>query len=119
MIWIFRRWRCWRRVLLEFPGALVLVTHDRYMLDRVSNVVLGLDGRGNAAKFADYAQWEEWKEQGIGNGDQGVEKPTGLPASTQPVKGALKKKLVVHGAAGVRRDRGAGGGGGCAHGSGA
>ena len=32
--------------LLEFRGALVLVTHDRYMLDRVSTVVLGLDGVG-------------------------------------------------------------------------
>ena len=31
--------------LLEFEGALVLVTHDRYLLDRVSTVVLGLDGR--------------------------------------------------------------------------
>ncbi len=30
--------------LLEFRGSLVLVTHDRYMLDRVSTVVLGLDG---------------------------------------------------------------------------
>ena len=47
--------------LLEFKGALVLVTHDRYMLDRVSNVVLGLDGRTRAQLFADYAQWEEWK----------------------------------------------------------
>ena len=75
--------------LLEFKGALVLVTHDRYMLDRVSNVVLGLDGRGNAAKFADYAQWEEWKEEGLAE----VEKPSGLPASTQPAKGAAKKKL--------------------------
>ncbi len=27
--------------LLEFPGALVLVTHDRYLLDRVTNAVLG------------------------------------------------------------------------------
>ncbi len=35
--------------LLEFPGALVLVTHDRYLLDRVTNAVLGLDGRGNAS----------------------------------------------------------------------
>jgi ATP-binding cassette subfamily F protein uup len=49
--------------LLEFSGALVLVTHDRYMLDRVSNVVLGLDGRGHARIFADYAQWEEWKQE--------------------------------------------------------
>ena len=32
--------------LLEFRGALVLVTHDRYLLDRVSTIVLGLDGAG-------------------------------------------------------------------------
>jgi ATP-binding cassette subfamily F protein uup len=79
--------------LLEFKGALVLVTHDRYMLDRVSNVVLGLDGRGNSAKFADYAQWEEWKEEASGSRAEGSEKPTGLPASTQPAKGVGKKKL--------------------------
>jgi ATP-binding cassette subfamily F protein uup len=46
--------------LLEFPGALVLVTHDRYLLNRVSSTVLGLDGRGNTGRFADYAQWEDW-----------------------------------------------------------
>src|SRR6185437_2691288 len=34
--------------LLEFAGALILVTHDRYMLDRISSVVLGLDGMGEA-----------------------------------------------------------------------
>lgn len=44
--------------LTEFPGALVLVTHDRYMLDRVSTAVLGLDGQGGAAIYADYWQWE-------------------------------------------------------------
>jgi len=47
--------------LLEFRGSLVLVTHDRYMLDRVSNIVLGLDGQGSAESFADYAQWESWQ----------------------------------------------------------
>jgi ATP-binding cassette subfamily F protein uup len=47
--------------LLEYTGALVLVTHDRYMLDRVSTVVLGLDGRGGAEMFADYSQWEQWR----------------------------------------------------------
>src|SRR6202521_2350178 len=47
--------------LLEYRGALVLVTHDRYMLDRVSTVVLGLDGLGGAERFADYAQWEIWQ----------------------------------------------------------
>jgi ABC transport system ATP-binding/permease protein len=47
--------------LLEYRGALVLVTHDRYMLDRVSTVVLGLNGRGGAERFADFLQWEEWQ----------------------------------------------------------
>jgi ABC transport system ATP-binding/permease protein len=49
--------------LLEFPGALVLVTHDRYLLDRVTNAILGLDGRGNALLFADYLQWEAWRDR--------------------------------------------------------
>ena len=49
--------------LLEFRGSLVLVTHDRYMLDRVSNIVLGLDGQGTAETFADYSQWESWQTE--------------------------------------------------------
>jgi ATP-binding cassette subfamily F protein uup len=44
--------------LLEFTGALVLVTHDRWLLDRVSTRLLALDGMGHAEWFADYAQWE-------------------------------------------------------------
>src|SRR5437870_4897001 len=44
--------------LAEFEGGLVLVTHDRYMLDRVSTMILALDGEGGTATFADYAQWE-------------------------------------------------------------
>jgi len=43
--------------LLAFKGALVLVTHDRYLLDRISTIVLGLGGDGKAERFADYAQW--------------------------------------------------------------
>ena len=41
--------------LIDFPGSLVLVTHDRYMLDRVSSIVLGLNGKSEANTFADYA----------------------------------------------------------------
>jgi ATP-binding cassette subfamily F protein uup len=49
--------------LLEFRGSLVLVTHDRYMLDRVSTIVLGLDGQDGAESFANYAQWEVWQAE--------------------------------------------------------
>ncbi len=43
--------------LLEFPGAVVLVTHDRYLFERVTTTVLALDGTGAATPFADYRQW--------------------------------------------------------------
>jgi ATP-binding cassette subfamily F protein uup len=49
--------------LNEFPGALLLVTHDRFMLDRVSTEILGLDGLGGHGIFADYDQYENWVEE--------------------------------------------------------
>src|SRR5208283_1085596 len=49
--------------LLEYRGALVLVTHDRFMLDRVSTVVLGLDGLGGAERFGDDLQWDVWQRR--------------------------------------------------------
>jgi ABC transport system ATP-binding/permease protein len=77
--------------LLEYPGSLVLVTHDRYMLDRIANIVLGFDGEGNAATFADYSQWETWLEEQEQAKKQAVrtEKftPAAAPAAT------TKKKL--------------------------
>jgi ABC transport system ATP-binding/permease protein len=44
--------------LLDFPGAVILVTHDRYLMDRVSTGILGLDGHGGHGFFADYRQYE-------------------------------------------------------------
>jgi len=57
--------------LLEFPGALVLVTHDRYLIDRVSTQILALDGNGGAGYFADYGQWEA-AERGTRNKEHGT-----------------------------------------------
>ena len=75
--------------LLEFPGALVLVTHDRYLLDRVSNIVLGFDGLGGVESFADYSQWDVWQAARR-------QKPKASPravseAAARPA--AVKKKL--------------------------
>lgn len=42
--------------LEDFPGALVLVTHDRAMLDRLASEVLRLDGDGGAERFATLSQ---------------------------------------------------------------
>ena len=44
--------------LLDFPGAVVLITHDRCMLDRICNVLLALGDPDNTDLYADYTQWE-------------------------------------------------------------
>lgn len=44
--------------LTEFAGAIVLVTHDRFMLDRVCTEILGLDGLGRVGRYVDCAQWQ-------------------------------------------------------------
>ncbi len=51
--------------LLNFPGALVLITHDRFLLDRLSDQLLHLEGNGTGktAFYADYYQWIQAQEQ--------------------------------------------------------
>lgn len=44
--------------LEEFPGAVVLVTHDRCLMDRVATHIIGLGTGCDSILFADYAQWE-------------------------------------------------------------
>jgi len=44
--------------LLDFPGAVVLITHDRCMLDRICNTLLTLGDPDQTTLFADYSQWE-------------------------------------------------------------
>ncbi len=43
--------------LTNFPGAIVLVTHDRFMLGRLSTEIIAFNGRGGAKSFASFEQW--------------------------------------------------------------
>ena len=74
--------------LADFPGALVMVTHDRYLLDRISTVVLGLDGQGGARIYADYWQWEQAQ---MTQKQPRPEKPAAPPKAAPAA--AAKKKL--------------------------
>ena len=76
--------------LLEFPGALVLVTHDRYLIDRVSTQILALDGRGNAGYFADYAQWEANRDE------LGVAPEPSRPAGPQDPSAPRSRKRLSY-----------------------
>jgi len=77
--------------LLEFPGALILVTHDRWLLDRVSTIMLALDGTGNAEWFADFAQWEAAQERGAGGSSGPV--PTRAASNNGPKPKQARKGL--------------------------
>jgi len=80
--------------LCGFPGAIVLVTHDRFMLDRVCTEILGLDGDGRVGRYGDCAQWQAAQARRALGKDEIVAKPkskkakakvdqTGLTASEQ------------------------------------
>ena len=79
--------------LLEFTGAIVLVTHDRWLLDRVSTRLLALDGNGRAEWFADYAQWEsaQARKQTEERGSQ-ISKESAAPAGPPKRKGLSYKE---------------------------
>jgi ATP-binding cassette subfamily F protein uup len=78
--------------LLDFAGALLLVTHDRYLLNRVATTVLGFDGQGRTEWFADYAQWEEWLAA-LRAADQSSAAPEKKSAPQQAPNANAKKKL--------------------------
>lgn len=67
--------------LESFPGALVLVTHDRYLLDHVATDVLALDGEGGARFFADYAQWQSHTRPVVASAPPSTARTAAAPAS--------------------------------------
>lgn len=67
--------------LRDFPGAIVLVTHDRYLLDRLCGTIVGLDGRGGQGFFGGLELWEEWQ---AGRDAQAASKPAPVEAKIAP-----------------------------------
>jgi ATP-binding cassette subfamily F protein uup len=74
--------------LAEFPGAVVLITHDRYLMDRLSDRLLYLDGEGGAGYFADYPQWL----QSRASRSPAAGKDAAAPAQKQPAVQRLSRE---------------------------
>lgn len=64
--------------LLDFPGAMVLVTHDRYLLDRVATRIVSFEPDRTLTTYAGYEQWEQAQAPG-------------KRAATAPGPGAIKE----------------------------
>jgi ATP-binding cassette subfamily F protein uup len=75
--------------LAEFPGALVLVSHDRALMDRLCTAVIALDGLGGVASYASLDQWLAAYECAAA---AQAERP-GKPEKAKPASTAKPRKL--------------------------
>lgn len=75
--------------LKEFAGALVIISHDRCLMERLCTQILGLGAAQEHQLFADYSQWEAAT-------DQPPPKKEISPAKTNavPAKAPVTKKLT-------------------------
>lgn len=79
--------------LLEFPGAVVLITHDRCMLDRICTTFLALGDLKNSQLFPDYAQWEASLKSARDEKKTGGEKKREAKPSKAKLSYAEKKEV--------------------------
>ncbi len=49
--------------LMDFPGCLLVVTHDRYFMDRMVDHIFVFEGEGKVKDFpGSYSQYQSWKK---------------------------------------------------------
>lgn len=80
--------------LNEFAGAVVIISHDRYLMDKVCTQILGM-GVGNEQQFfADYPQWEAATAKAAAAKKEATPKPAAVvaPASSSPKKLSYKEQ---------------------------
>ncbi|MCR5536895.1 MAG: energy-dependent translational throttle protein EttA [Succinivibrio sp.] len=59
--------RALENALLEFPGSAMVISHDRWFLDRIATHILDYQDEGKVSFFeGNYTAYEEWKKQNLG-----------------------------------------------------
>ena len=87
--------------LTEFDGAVLLVSHDRYFVDRVATTILAFDATATAAAtvtpFADLGQWEAWRaERAAAPADSGAAAAQPTTAATTPAPQAAGRSALSY-----------------------
>jgi ATP-binding cassette subfamily F protein uup len=83
------------RLLLDFGGSTLLVTHDRYFLDKVATSILTFEGEGRVTRYeGNYAMYRRLKEQAEAQAAVAAPKPAAKkqeePAPAAAPKAARK-----------------------------
>ena len=59
--------RSLEEALMEFAGCVLVISHDRYFLDRVCTHILSFEEEGKIEYiFGNFSEYEQWKEQNYG-----------------------------------------------------
>ncbi len=87
--------------LTEFDGAVLLVSHDRYFVDRVATTILAFDARAagtaTVTPFADLGQWEAWRaERAAASADSGAAAAAATTATTPAPQAAAGRKRLSY-----------------------
>jgi ATP-binding cassette subfamily F protein uup len=76
--------------LQDFPGCVIVVSHDRYFMDKVVDHLLVFKGQGEIKDFpGNYTQYREW--QALQPRESGVVKES---KDTRPVREATSKRKM-------------------------
>jgi ATP-binding cassette subfamily F protein uup len=81
--------------LEEFPGAIVLITHDRFLMERLCDLLLCLDGDGGAEYFSDYDQWLQYRKDRLSATPQSNE-TLQSPPNKKPRKLAYEERKELN-----------------------
>lgn len=59
--------RALENALLEFPGCVMVISHDRWFLDRIATHILDYGDEGKVEFFeGNFTEYEEWKKRTLG-----------------------------------------------------
>ncbi|RYL94101.1 ABC-F family ATP-binding cassette domain-containing protein [Sporolactobacillus sp. THM19-2] len=77
--------------LLQFPGTILAVSHDRYFLDRIADRLIAFEGDGSIRRFeGDYTEYVKVRKKERGAAETFREK-----AKPAPARPAQKKKKLT------------------------
>ncbi len=69
--------------LESFEGAVLIVSHDRFLMSRLCDSFLGLDGQGGVLAYASYEQWEKQLTEQNSRKEERKEKKDGKVKNSQ------------------------------------
>ena len=61
--------RMLEEAIAEFAGCALVISHDRFFLDRICTHILAFEGDGNVRWFTgNFSEYEEWRKKELGGG---------------------------------------------------